>query len=248
MVTPAQEERVHIHEAAHGLLAWLEGLRIERITTTGPCLIEGGGTPYYTVIQGAAMAKYNRIDDDDLQARVRVCLASVAEQERRYGVIESMHDAQDALDFCSLGGCKNGGRQIIERAMAIRESPNPAEAFYREHRAELFRILSDPQAQSALNALADRLKETGTLSGVDAVKALETGWGQPLPGNTIPAAGHGTTLANDQSVDSALQAALGLLKSARDILINARPQDDSEDAKRQNLIADLLQIQFKWHT
>jgi hypothetical protein len=237
---------VSTHEAGHVFGAWVGGLVVQQVTICGPRRVVNGQDSFaYTEILSpgtGALQKGQAFDDPTCEGYVLMGLLPILIEERAGHVI-SKHDSELLMNFLSFGSCLNGGRDTIRAAFQCAESPDGPKRFFQSQKNKLERVLQNPRSMRCIEILGSELEGAGRLSGSRAVQVLEIAWGDPLPEKAIPSGQHGLDY-KPRSVPEAIKSVKQMAAMCREVLADAKPKNDTEEALINRIEERLLGIHF----
>lgn len=169
------------HEAAHALMGWIAGQRIESITidprrtgdSQGVCYLSGGrigvvGEPKSLTADRAHFLMAGRVSDD------------LFHPGGRPGHGQDFRNLEDLLPL----------DDDILRMHEWSRTEKSIEDFYQAFRGPVVKILRSRRGRLAHRALAAALLKHQTLSGQHAVEILREAWGDPPPPRALPPEDH----------------------------------------------------------
>jgi len=173
-------DRIAIHEAGHAFLAWANGFTLESVTLPGDplrgrgphCLFHGGG----------------RVTPEGIRGRIAASLGGRVATETLFN--DSRGGGPDLRE--TFGEMKALFQDpFTGELFCFFQDPEPdPEAFFRQFSGEVRAFMEDPRSRRAVEALAEILERRGSVNGFEAVRILETAFGDPLPEKAKPAADH----------------------------------------------------------
>jgi|GEM_PF-5164943 len=168
------------HEAGHCFFAWATGQKIETVTLPGDPLKGRGPHCRY---HGSGPVTPEAIRDKisaSLAGRVATELFFDDSRGGSVDLAETFREAQTLLQSPFTG----------ELFRFFRDPEPDPEAFFRQFSGEVRAFMEDPRSRRAVEALAKIIERRGSVNGFEAVRILETAFGDPLPEKAKPAADH----------------------------------------------------------
>ncbi|NPU82989.1 MAG: hypothetical protein HPY65_00765 [Syntrophaceae bacterium] len=169
------------HEAAHALVGWIAGQRIESITvdprragdSQGVCYLSGGrigviGEPKSLTADQAHFLLAGRTSDD------------LFHPGGRPGHGQDFRNLEDLLPL----------NDETLKMHAFPHGEKSIEDFYQMFRGPVVKLLRSRRGRRAHRALSAALMEDQTLSGQHAAEILQGAWGDPLPPRALPREDH----------------------------------------------------------
>lgn len=175
------------HEAAHAVVAWVEGFCIKSLTVNPkPGEFPGSSGICYVGKEDAFMTLLG-MPEVLTEAKFNMLVAGRVSEELNYPDVSA--DGWK-FDFDRLAALMPLDNTTLEIHQFCKIHPRDTEGLYRKFTKKVSRILRSKKGRRAVRALSDALLNYGTLSGMAVVDLLEKSWGKPLPPKAKPLPDH----------------------------------------------------------
>lgn len=249
--------QISLHESSHAVIGWSLGLTINKVTIEGSTVNpDDSDSPYVCSFAAGPIMANAKLARDEIFANVDMKLASAAIEQKKIGspYYPGLNDSFEAIHFLTFGGDPDVC-EIMKSALEILERPNDknwlgrALEFYNAHGARVQKLLDDPEISKAVDRLANYLMRRKTVTGYEAVRAIEKGWTGPLPEKAKPADKHPTEFKGVTSigVENSVSTVKRLAKASLKILRECRPENSREEKILESACRQILGVIFIFH-